>query len=37
MTIEEHEKLDYRAICKRCFIYLKKNVEEDVIPELLDY
>ncbi len=37
MTSEESEKLDYRGSCKRCFIYEKKNVEEEIIPELLDY
>ena len=25
MSSEEENKKDYRAVCKKCFIYLKKN------------
>ena len=37
MNLEESEKLDYKAVCKRCFMYLKTNCKEEILPELVDY
>jgi hypothetical protein len=37
MTFEESEKLDYRAVCKRCFTYVKNNCQEEILPEMVDY
>lgn len=37
MNNDEQKNNDYRGACKRCFIYLKKNVEEEIPPDLVDY
>ena len=37
MIRDEQKNNDYREACRRCFVYLKRNVEEDVHPELIDY
>lgn len=37
LTEEEQENRDYRAACKRCYLYVKDNTEEVIPDHLLDY
>lgn len=37
LTTEEEEKKNYRSACQRCFIYLKKNVKEEIPEDMIDY
>lgn len=37
LTDTEVNHQDYRSACKRCYLYLKTNVKEDIHPELIDY
>lgn len=40
MTEEEQESHDYRAACKRCFVFIQKNLTDEdlaVAPDIADY
>ena len=34
---DEYSNQDFRPACKRCFIYVKKNIEEEIPADMVDY
>lgn len=37
MQGNEADSNDYREACKRCFLYFKRNFEEEIHPDMVDY
>ena len=35
--MQGQDENDYRSVCQRCFLYVKRNFADEIPPELIDY